>query len=154
MERLRDQIIPGRKRKEFTPLSEEVKDKVGSIKYTIEEEGEVNVCVRASPASSRNPMRFGLAVKTGRSKSELSKKKDDEHLSGIEMSLVRLTDDMEEILDEADYAKEREMIFHNQSRSMAQASIYWPMLHLAVLAITWVTMANHIVRFFKSHHII
>lgn len=147
-------ILPGRKRKDIAPVSEEIKSPTGSISQMIEDAGEFSVCIRASPASSKNPMRFGLAVKTGRSKSEQSARKDKEHLSGIEMSLVRLTDEMEEILDEADFAKEREMIFHNQSRSMAQASVYWPILHLAVLCMTGVTMANHIVRFFKSRHII
>mmetsp|Transcript_29462 Transcript_29462/g.64896 ORF Transcript_29462/g.64896 Transcript_29462/m.64896 type:complete len:246 (+) Transcript_29462:70-807(+) len=154
MESLRDKMLPGRKQKDFTPLSEEIKAKEGSIKHVIEEDGELSVCVRASPASSKNPMRFGLAVHTGKSKSELTKKRDEEHLSGMEISLERLTDAMEDILDEADFAKEREMVFHNQSRSMAQASVYWPILHLSVLAITGVTMANHIVRFFKTHHII
>ena len=147
-------ILPGRKRKDFKPVSEEIKSPTGSISQLIEDAGEFAVCIRASPASAKNPMRFGLAVKTGRSKSEQTERKDKEHLSGIEMSLARLTDEMEEILDEADFAKEREMIFHNQSRSMAQASVYWPILHLAVLCITGVTMANHIVRFFKSRHII
>lgn len=154
MERIRDKMIPGRKAKEFTPLSEEIKAKAGTIKHTIEEDGEVSVCVRASPASSKNPMRFGLSVQTGKSNSEMAKRRDAEHLSGLEVHLERLTEEMEEILDEADFAKEREMVFHNQSRSMAQASMYWPMLHLSVLAITGVTMANHIVRFFKSRHII
>lgn len=157
LERLRDKIMAHRhkpKKKEQAPISEELKTKVGTLKHKIDADGEVSVCIRASTASSINPMRFGLHCTTGRSSSELAKQKEDDHLSKVEIQLVRLKDEMTSILKEADFAKEREMVFHSQSVSMNAASMWWPIVQLIVLLVTGFTQARHMVGFFKSRNIV
>ena len=156
MERLRDKLSKFGKLKaeETKPLSEKIEVRNGTINHKVVQEGDYSICVRASAASSMNPMRFGLEVQTGQSKEDMAKKTDKDHLTVLESNVERLNYEMSAILDEADFAKEREMLFHNQSRSMSAASIYWPILHLSIMAITGVTMAGNITAFFKRHHII
>jgi len=68
--------------------------------------------------------------------------------------MVRLKNEMSVILREADFAKEREMVFHGQSISMNAASMWWPIIQLSVLLLTGFTQAMHMIGFFKSRHII
>lgn len=149
----------------------------GSFTYDVTLDGEVDVCVRATYASMTNPMRFGLRVTTVKPSSSSSSsaanakanandaskgegdavpstKKIDDHMSSVELQTTKLKEVLREILAEADYAKEREMLFHNQSVSMNAASMWWPIVQLCVLLVTGFTQASHIVRFFKRRHII
>uniref|UniRef100_A0A7S2EHI0 GOLD domain-containing protein n=1 Tax=Trieres chinensis TaxID=1514140 RepID=A0A7S2EHI0_TRICV len=156
MDRLRDKIAAHRHQthKTQSPLSEEIKEKRGSIKHTVEADGEVSICVRASIASGSNPMRFGISCSTTHSSSEVVKEKEDKHLNHLEVQMVRLKNEMSVILREADFAKEREMVFHGQSISMNAASMWWPIIQLSVLLLTGFTQAMHMIGFFKSRHII
>jgi len=76
------------------------------------------------------------------------------HMSHMEHSLHRLLQETDGFVTNADYMKEQEAIFHQRSVDMNQISKYWPILHLMVLLVTGFTQANHIVKFFKSRHII
>jgi len=156
LERLRDKIVAHRHKqdKNDQPRSEEIKNKKGLFKHRIETGGEVSICVRASPASSRNPMRFGLACSTNLSRNGTENGKEDKHLSLLELQMERLSNALGIILKEADFAKERETIFHGQSISMNAASMWWPIVQLGVLLLTGFTQVRHMVRFFKSRHII
>ena len=71
----------------------------------------------------------------------------------MENTLSSLVSKTEMILRQADYAKQLEVEFHEQSIAMSKASQWWPMLQLSVLLITGFTQANHIIQFFKKHHI-
>jgi len=91
-----------------------------------------------------------------------AKPKDPDHLehkelttkmSRLERDLQTLQNRVKACLNNADYNKDQEAIFHEQSVSMKRASKYWPMIQLAVLLVTGFTQANHIVRYLKSHRI-
>mmetsp|Transcript_19008 Transcript_19008/g.39052 ORF Transcript_19008/g.39052 Transcript_19008/m.39052 type:complete len:325 (-) Transcript_19008:252-1226(-) len=87
---------------------------------------------------------------------------DPDHLEHKEIAtkMTRLERDLQTLqnrakacVNNADYNKDVEAKFHEQSISMHRASTYWPMIQLTVLLITGFTQANHIVRYLKSHHI-
>lgn len=91
-----------------------------------------------------------------------AKTKDPEHLehkeittkmSRLERDLQTLNNRVKACLNNADYNKDQENIFHEQSVSMHKASRYWPIIQLTVLIVTGFTQANHIVRYLKTHHI-
>lgn len=142
------------------PTSVELKDVKGTFVHSVESDGTVDVCIRASPASTNNPLRFGLSI--DKQYEEETTKKDSQdtltvvgrHLSKMEQEATRLQRDMHEVLKEADLAKEREVVFHGQTLAMHSASIWWPVVQLSVLLVTGYTQASHIIRFFKSRHII
>jgi hypothetical protein len=67
---------------------------------------------------------------------------------------MKLTDDMDGVLREADMAKTREVEFHNQSASMHAASQWWPILQMVVLLATGFTQASAMIHFFKSKRLV
>jgi len=150
---------------------------------TGEEGGTVEICVQSILASTKKPARFYLRVDMQASdqeydngidddddddddrvsqKKKQTKTKDPEHLehkeittkmSRLERDLQTLQNRVKACLNNADYNKDQEIIFHEQSISMNRASKYWPIIQLTVLIVTGFTQANHIVRYLKSHHI-
>ena len=141
-----------------TPTNKELDSLSGSLIHKVVEDGEVTICIRASAAGLEHPMRFGLRVEEA--DDEEGKKEDetglgvDYHLSFMEKELNRIEGAMHHILAEADFAKERDSIFHKQTNDMHSASLFWPIVQVCVLLITGFTQASHIVRFFKSRRII
>lgn len=77
-----------------------------------------------------------------------------DHLSDMEKVLGKMTKDVNLLLKTADIIKDEEHKFHKKSEEMNAASKWWPVLHLCVLLGTGFTQVNHIVKFFKSRHII
>eukprot|EP00978_Attheya_sp_CCMP212_P020196 scaffold57525_cov63-Attheya_sp.AAC.3 len=133
-------------------------EKQGSISYDVPMDGEVDVCIRASPASREHPMRFGIEITSEVMMNDDGDPKNNnagnKHFSNMEHTTRRLESILARILSEADYAKEREVVFHNQSIAMNAASMWWPILQLCVLLVTGFTQVSHMVRFFKTRHII
>ena len=64
--------------------------------------------------------------------------------------VVRLTDQLAQILDEADYMKEREVEFHEMTESMDRNAQWWPILQICILLLTGVLQAKHLKRFFQQ----
>ena len=158
-------------------------DRNGRIEYlTGEEGGMVEICVQSILASTRKPARFYIRIldvasdqeydnglddnddddRVSRKQQEQAKTKDPDHLehteittkmSRLERDLQTLQNRVKACLNNADYNKEQEALFHEQSISMNRASKYWPIIQLTVLIVTGFTQANHIVRYLKSHHI-
>lgn len=72
----------------------------------------------------------------------------------MEMEMKRIQTAIKGILRQADFAKERDAVFHQQTAAMHSATIFWPIVQSCVLIMTGFTQASHIVRFFKSRRII
>eukprot|EP00536_Pseudo-nitzschia_multiseries_P000118 jgi/Psemu1/321464/estExt_fgenesh1_pg.C_20091 len=160
-------------------IREELAQPKGRIDFlTGKDAGTVEVCVQSILASPKKPARFYLKVETAASDneyddddgyydddshiSETGTKKDPDHLEHRELSskMTRLERDLQTLqnrvracLNNADFNKDQETIFHEQSVSMNRATKYWPMIQLTVLIVTGFTQANHIVRYLKTHHI-
>lgn len=159
-------------------IREELASTQGRIEFlTGKDSGTVEVCVQSILASVKKPARFHLRMETAASDEEYDdddyyeyeaktakkeKLEDPDHLEHKEVSkkMSRLERDIQTLqnrvkacLNNADYNKEQEAIFHEQSLSMNRASKYWPIIQLTVLLVTGFTQANHIVRYLKSHHI-
>jgi hypothetical protein len=97
------------------PTSKLLESKQGMIVHKFEVDGEASICVRASSASAKNPMRFGMRVRivdfdpmfASKDKVDL-----DSHLGAIELEMKRIQAGMKHILSEADFAKDRDLGFH------------------------------------------
>jgi hypothetical protein len=149
-------------KKQIPPTNKELDAVEGSIEHVMRDDGEVNICIRASFAGGQNPMRFGLRVEEEEEEKErelVAAQTDpslgaDHHLSFMEDELNRIELSMHGILREADFAKERDSLFHKQFNRMHSATFYWPIIHACIIVVAGFTQANHIVRFFKSRRII
>ena len=161
----------GRKQKE--QRHQVVKDldaKKGNIQFTTIRDGKVSICVQSLTASAISPTPISLRVtespageeslsppkeeeSPGLKVDNQSQRKAKEHFSQMEKTLTSLISKTEMILRQADFAKELEVEFHEQSIAMNKASQWWPIVQLCVLLVTGFTQANHMVQFFRKHHI-
>lgn len=139
--------------------TEELFHKKGHLTFDVPTDGPVEVCIRASTASSKAPLRFGLQVEQTASKT--METDDATWNDGVSHAWTQLEEElrlsmrtMRAIQAEADYSKDRDASFHKQTLDMYAASMYWPIVHVCVLIFTGFTQATHIVRFFKSRHIV
>jgi hypothetical protein len=152
-------------------VREELSQKSGKVHFlTGQNDGTVEICVQSVLASIKNPARFALRVsmaaapepETAPEASEEGKDGSKEGLAHAEITsnLSRLDRDLQTLhnrvkacLNNADFNKDQEAAFHNQSVDMNRAATYWPLIQLMILIITGFTQANHIVRYLKTHHI-
>lgn len=145
-------------------VREELTKRQGSIEFlTGESDGSVDICVQSIIANTNNPTRFSLNVTMSPEiDPEEEKKKDTDtterdmvktQMSRLERDLGTLNSRVKAILNNADFNKDQEVAFHEQSVAMSRAATYWPIIQLVVVLITGFTQANHIVRYMKSRHI-
>lgn len=160
----------GRKQKEKRhQVVKDLENKKGSIQFTTMLDGKVSICVQSLTASAISPTPISLRVTetpageeslsppkeadSGLKVDNQSQRKAKEHFSQMEKTLTSLISKTEMILRQADFAKELEVEFHEQSIAMNKASQWWPIVQLCVLLVTGFTQANHMVQFFRKHHI-
>lgn len=153
-------------------VREELVERKGSIRFlTGEEDGTVEICIQSILASINNPARFSLNVKMSASdeedeeegsaeKKKRTKKSSSLDTSQVQNNMSRLERDLQTLqnrvkacLNNADFNKDQEADFHQQSVSMNNAAKYWPMIHLIVILVTGFTQVNHIVTYLRKHHI-
>jgi hypothetical protein len=148
-------------------VREELEQQQGKIKFlTGDEDGTVEICVQSILASIKNPTRFSMKVTWAAADKEdldrstqqsggksLDSSQLTSQMSRLERDIQTLQNRVKACLNNADFNKDQEAAFHQQSISMNKAARYWPMIHLIVILLTGFTQANHIVHYFKTHHI-
>lgn len=148
-------------------VSQEITEVSGSFLHKIRSEDSiVDVCIRASKATLKNPMFFHIRVEELEEDvlDEFEQEKADEngvpllgaehHWSFMETQLDRIEHEMHTIIKEADFFRERDALYHQQTDDLHKATLFWPILHCCILAVTGFTQANHIISFFKKRRII
>ncbi|KAL7537971.1 hypothetical protein ACHAXR_008185 [Thalassiosira sp. AJA248-18] len=162
----------GARNKQQEKVVKDLDTKKGSIEFVTKQDGAVSICVQSLTASAVSPTPISLRVsespaggewvsdtpaeKTtapGEMVDSQSQRNAKEHFSQMEKTLNGLISKTDMILRQADYAKELEVEFHEQSIAMNKASQWWPIVQLCVLLVTGFTQANHMVQFFRKHHI-
>ena len=149
----------------------DLEKKKGSIIYLSQYDGKISICVQSLAASAISPTPISLRVyespdlegydtvgsgAVAHETVELdsqSQRNAKEHFSQMERTLSSLISKTDMILRQADYAKELEVEFHDQTIAMNRASQWWPIVQLCVLLVTGFTQANHMISFFRKHHI-
>jgi hypothetical protein len=146
-----------KKKKTMKPTSKEIKSLVGNFVHKVYDDLNVEICVRASMAGSDNPMRFYLRVEEVDDDEEEDAEKPagvEHHWTFLETQMDRIDHELHTIIAQADFFKERDAIYHQQTDELHKATLFWPILHVGILLVTGFTQANHIVRFFQTRRII
>ena len=149
------------------PVSQEITEYAGSFLHRIHaEDAIVDVCIRTPKASRQRPMLFHLRLEEldEESMDEFQQEKADllkvplvgveHHWSFMETQLDRIEHEVHTIIKEADFFRERDALYHQQTDDLHKATLFWPILHCCILVITGFTQANHIISFFKQRRII
>lgn len=153
-------------------VREELTQRQGTIEFlTGEDDGTVDICVQSIVANRNSPSRISLQVtmaSAAKESSEDETSKDTaaaaagstldhdvakQEMSRLERDVQTLSNRVRAILNNADFNKDQEVAFHDQSVAMHSAAMYWPIIQLIVIILTGFTQANHIVRYMKTHHI-
>jgi hypothetical protein len=149
-------------------VREELSQRQGSIEFlTGEEDGQIDICVQSIIANRNSPSRISLSV-TMAADGEDSEDEDPSvdaggatvdheaaktQMSRLERDLQTLSNRIRAIMNNADFNKEQEVAFQDQSVAMNRSAMYWPIIQLLVIVVTGFTQAHHIIRYMKSHHI-
>mmetsp|Transcript_24962 Transcript_24962/g.30685 ORF Transcript_24962/g.30685 Transcript_24962/m.30685 type:complete len:248 (-) Transcript_24962:740-1483(-) len=155
------------KRTKVNHVTQELTDLEGKISYATDGRGEIHICTTIQELPGRKyprPTLIGVRVKESgfMEDSVPPPPKADEkgqimakrHLSDSERILTTMIKTTNALLQNADSIKDEESGFHQKSVDMNSASKWWPMMHVVVLLVTGFTQANHVIKFFKSRHII
>ncbi|KAL3940140.1 MAG: hypothetical protein SGBAC_005257 [Bacillariaceae sp.] len=143
------------------PSSTELISNTGKVDFQVhprhredEDVGELQVCIRASKAGTKHPMRFGLFVEEVDMEDVDAEVDVTSHLTFLEGQLAHYERKMHVMLKTADMVREFDAKYHQKTDAMNQATIFWPVVHVGILLITGFTQAQHIVNFFQKRRII
>mmetsp|Transcript_61525 Transcript_61525/g.150594 ORF Transcript_61525/g.150594 Transcript_61525/m.150594 type:complete len:331 (+) Transcript_61525:92-1084(+) len=146
-------------------VREDLYKRQGSILFkTGDSDGQVEICVASVMASIKNPVRVSIQVKMTASEEEEEPEEDktksgmenvevQAKMSRLERDIQTLNNRVKAALNNADFNKEQEANFHQQSVNMNRAATYWPIIQLVILLVTGFTQANHIISYLRTHHI-
>lgn len=156
LRRVRDYLNPSSKPPpKPKPSINTITQHSGKILHRVEQDGQVSICLRSLTAdATKSPQRYGIHVTSGNDESHYQQEGAEHHLSKLQTHVMKLSDEMVSVLAEADMAKEREMVYHEQNESMHSGAMYWPMLHVCVLVLVGITQAAHMINFFKSKSLV
>lgn len=159
--------LQDRAKRKPKPVSQEINDYAGSFLHRIHiEDAIVDVCIRASKASPQQPMLFHLRLEELDEDvlDQFEQEKADQvqppllgvehHWSFMETQFNRIEHEIHTIIKEADFFRERDALYHQQTDELHKATLFWPILHCFILVLTGFTQANHIISFFKTRRII
>lgn len=146
-------------------LRQQLESREGVMEFiTGELDGMIEICAQAFSASARNPARIHLRVhrkaprpKTSEAEIQLTTSSDTErfnaHSSRISNELAHFEGRVRELAANADYAKEREHEFHEQSIALNKAVKYWPIFRIAILLLGGYIQVSRVISYMKSRHI-
>eukprot|EP00523_Entomoneis_sp_CCMP467_P017198 CAMPEP_0168770898 /NCGR_PEP_ID=MMETSP0725-20121227/3163_1 /TAXON_ID=265536 /ORGANISM="Amphiprora sp., Strain CCMP467" /LENGTH=227 /DNA_ID=CAMNT_0008820369 /DNA_START=15 /DNA_END=698 /DNA_ORIENTATION=- len=137
-------------RSHFRPTEKTLEETEGRIEHVFEVDGEASICFsspRLKKPTGKEFFRFHYHVRIANG---LDGDDEDDpksgnsadingHLGHMEVELQRIQRGMQSILREADFAKEREALFHKQTESMHSAAMFWPIVQVCVLLMTGFT---------------
>lgn len=124
----------------------------GQFKFATVKDGFHSVCV--VPAKVTKPTKVGLAISFGQADQYYAELAKEAHIDVLEATIMKLNAQMGQILNEADYMKDKEVLFHQQCERMNAAARWWPILQVAILVITGALWANNLRTFFKKRRLV
>lgn len=134
-------------------FSRQVSNERGQLSFSTVSEEAHELCI-SSTGKTVDPLRFNFAFEVGQGDGYYEEMATQEHMDKLQLAVVKLNDELSQILSEADYMKEKEMDFHTKSEHMNTAAQYWPILQVAILLITGVFQAKHLKSFFQSKRLV
>jgi len=108
----------------------------------------------APAARVRVLQKVGLSISFGQADQYYAELAKEAHIDALEATIMKLNAQMGQILNEADYMKDKEVLFHQQCERMNAAARWWPILQVGILLITGAMWANHLKAFFQKRRLV
>ena len=107
-----------------------------------------DLCVK--PIGQEGSVRLDIAVERGHGDRYYAQMASEHHMDRLQVEVVKLNDELAEILNEADYMKEKEVRFHRKAERYNLAAIWWPILQIAILVLTAVFQVQNLKSYFQT----
>lgn len=132
-------------------------------------DGHVEICVQSLSASRVNPARIALNITARAAVDEMAVVDQPQnepplvldpsqmlsyYTSGITEEMTRLHTRMREVVANAEYSRDVEVGFHQQSVELNKAVFYWPAFRILILIVAGVVQVTSVLNYMKSRHYI
>ena len=97
--------------------------------------------------------RFELEVERGHGATYYSEMASENNMDKLQLEVVKLNDELAEILNEADYMKEKEVRFHRKAERINVAAVWWPVLQIGILVLTAVLQVQSLKNYFQAKNL-
>mmetsp|Transcript_21732 Transcript_21732/g.66882 ORF Transcript_21732/g.66882 Transcript_21732/m.66882 type:complete len:217 (-) Transcript_21732:137-787(-) len=131
-------------------FSRVVGDRKGEAALSTVSEAAHDLCIRPVRNTPGRPFRFGLEVERGNGDRYYAQMAAENHMDRLQVEVVKLNDELAEILNEADYMKEKEVRFHRKAERVNLAAIWWPILQIAILVLTAAFQVQSLKSYFQT----
>ena len=137
-------------RRNGKPLfSKTIADHKGEVSLTTKTSAAHHLCLK--PVHKQpTPIRLDLSIDLGLGDRYYDELANTNKMDELQLQVVKLNDELAQILNEADYMKEKEVKFHRKAERMNLAAIWWPILQLCILVVTGVFQVKNLKRFFAT----
>ena len=146
-------------------FSKTVGDHKGEVSLTTNSGSQHRLCLEPTRPQS-SPLRVDLSLELGQGDRYYDELANANKMDKLQLEVVKLNDELAQILSEADYMKEKEVKFHRKAerfnlvsslfvsfKVLPQAAIWWPILQLGILVFTAIFQVNNLKRFFASKNL-
>ncbi|TFJ88276.1 hypothetical protein NSK_000625 [Nannochloropsis salina CCMP1776] len=130
----------------------QMNEEKGQFKFATVKDGFHSLCI--VPHTVTKPTKVGLEVTYGKSDAYYADLAKEAHIDLLEASIMHLNAQMGQILNEADYMKDKEVLFHQQCERTNSAARWWPILQVGILLVTGVLQVNNLKQFFKARRLV
>jgi hypothetical protein len=151
-------------------IHHQIEDYEGELLFeTGKIDGHVEICVQSLSATSASPSRVALniTVQATADENAIVDQPQNEppmvldptamyqlHTSHITGEMTRLHNRIREIVSNAEYSRDVEVGFHQQSVSLNKAVRYWPAFRILILIVAGYLQVSYVLGYLKSRHYI
>jgi hypothetical protein len=151
-------------------IQHQIEDVEGELEFqTGKIDGHVEICVQSLSATKASPSRVALNITAMAAADEYAMVDQPEneppmvldptamyqlHTSHITGEMTRLHNRIREIVSNAEYSRDVEVGFHQQSVSLNKAVRYWPAFRILILIVAGYMQVSYVLTYLKSRHYI
>ena len=125
----------------------------GTVTYQTNpsEPSALKLCIQSRNLKKSNPLRVGLRVVIGHDITYYRTTAREQHLSSMQINLMKTNDEVLNMLHAADHMKTVEYDFFRYMQSVHSAAWYWPMMQTILVGTTGVLGIWYMTNFFGKH---
>lgn len=126
----------------------------GRLEFVAKSDYLHKTCVYRSDPQTLQRIYFDIDLTIGQDSKYYKRLAIDKGLDELELELVQLNDRLGMVLDEADFLKEKETLYHSKTEELSLDTVWWPVAQISLLIVTALIQIYAIRRFFKAHKVL
>lgn len=132
--------------------SKTIADHKGEVELATSSDAVHHLCLR-KVADSPKPLRVDFEINVGLSDRYYDELAAEQKMDKLQLQVVKLNDELAEILAEADFMKEKEVKFHVKAERVNLAALWWPIMQLFILLFTALFSVKNLKNYFSNKNL-